>query len=217
MAKVTTTFTKSVTGKVPYHFICCRCGRRCEKVMELAGKSAESYRGYANPTAYQKLALDERMTAAATKNLEQSIEQAKAGIAAYEAALKAPPEQKRKKGRDSTPTHLAFAVDGKCDYCGHEQFWSIDPEASSVGPGCVILGVGMLLSAVCLILSLGFDETVMQAVFMCLTLAFLAGTLLFYFLFRKKRIKQARARIAAMPKSGGVPVIHDRTEVEAHS
>lgn len=196
-----TTFSKTITGKFPYRFICNQCGQLCEKQLELKGIGDMSVRGFIEETP-DNPALERKLTAAAMDDLRDKTAKILDDFEAYRSALNSPPRYKTEKRKAGPPRYLA--MDGKCDHCGHEQFWTVDPDEAGLKPGCIVIS----LSAVGFIVGLiGITKTGTAEIILGITgLAILLGSVVGFFLVHTKSAKKEERRIAAMPHSGGLPV-----------
>ena len=197
-----TTFSKTITGKVPYHFICNKCGQICEKQLEFEGIGDMSVKGYMSETAVNPV-LEVKLIDAAMEDLRNKAAKIFDDFKAYSTALNSPPTNTAEKKKTRAPRYLA--MDGKCEHCGHEQFWAIDPDWPGVKLGCIVLA----LSPVGIIVGLtSLGKTKMMETILGITgIAIILGSLGGCFLACYKRAKKEERRIAAMPHSGGLPVL----------
>lgn len=195
-----TTFSKSVTGKLPYHFICSQCGQLCEKQLEVNGFGSLSVKGYVQETP-DSPALEVKLATAAMNDLKEKTAKIQTDFEAYRAALNAPSGSKPEKGKAAPPRYLP--MDGKCGHCGHKQFWAIDPDEAGLKPGCLVLslsvvGAGVFLAALS---AKGAAQTILGIS----SFVIVAGSVVGFFLVHNSSIKKEEARISAMPHGGGLP------------
>lgn len=200
MARSTTTFTKTVTGKVPYHFVCNYCGRRNDKVQETSGAASKSIRGayYGNA---EGTAMDVQLGIEAQANLLKNIKTLEERIRDYSEgvregrtfrySLSPPPTLKGEH-----PDHLS--MDATCAYCGKKQAWSTDPTTGTSAKGCLITVLGFLLFFACLFGATSLDGSG-AAVLGVFGFAVLIGSYVLSQVLSKRRIRQNQSMINAEP------------------
>lgn len=195
MAKTTTTFTKSVKAKVPYHFVCNYCGKRNDKVQEFEGAGISTLRGSHSSASF---GMEMKLDTEARDDLVKRIKFADSKIKDYGEGLK--------QGRmfsyslDSTlkgehPDHLNGLVvhDATCTYCGKKQAWSIDPAEGTTNLGCLILFIALSLMGLGILL--GALGSIVGAVLFISAV----GVFALNYILPKRKLKANQAKIAAEP------------------
>ena len=204
MARITTTVTTTVKGKLHYHFTCNYCGRRNDKVAEISG-----------------IAVGGRENApGALTDLYGKPQRYHEQIKAYEQRLRAGnalPKGKFDALDYSASSLLILGLDGKCTHCGREQAWTIDPSVpnDSWRAGCLTM-VGFLFGGLALFLigAIAVTDSTWSAVLMAagglVSVGGMAGGLISHFL-RNRRVRKARLEeLAAAPNDPDkLPVIDE--------
>ena len=85
MAKYTTTFSKTATARVPYHFVCNYCGKRNDKVQEVKGTGASTVRGMHSSAGF---GMENSLDIAAKNDLVGKIKSIDSKIKDYGDGLK---------------------------------------------------------------------------------------------------------------------------------
>lgn len=212
MAKTVTTFSKTATGKIPYHFICNYCGMRNDKSAQISAEAREAYRGtfYSVPSGST---LDTRLDIKAMNELKTRIAQLEEQIRDYGCGMR--------EGRTfrysllysnlkgTHPDHIDKPLDGVCAFCGEKQAWAIDPTARIFSIVVLTMLPAFVLGFGSLYIVKSVDNDLVASLFGGFgMLSFIVGIVLMIVL-PKRRIKKNHLMIAQEPNDlEKLPVLH---------
>lgn len=208
MAKSITTFTKTVTVRVPFHFTCNYCGRRNDQVLDVSGGAAESRRGafYGDASGTH---MDLQLTAEAEADLLKELQGIDSRIQKYGERLREgkPVGEGRKEGLFSGC--LLEFHDVTCAYCGKKQAWGSVPESSKVSlGGCLIPLVSLFLGFAFFGAAAAIGTGIAAAVIGILGFAVLIGGLVFSAVLSKRKSGQSRTDASEEPNDpDNLPVL----------
>ncbi len=212
MAGTVTTFSKTATGKIPYHYICNYCGMRNDKSAQISAEASEAYRGaiYSVPSGSL---IDTLLDSKAMNVLKTRITQLEEQIRDYGCGVR--------EGRtfrysllDSElkgthPDHIDEALDGVCAFCGKKQAWAMNPTARTTSLTVLTVLLGLVLGFGNLGIAAAIGSGLVASLFGGLgILCFIAGIVLTIIL-PKRRIKKNHLSIAQEPNDlEKLPVLH---------
>ena len=201
MASSTTTFTKTATGKVPYHFVCNYCGRRNNKEQTVLGSASKSFRGAYYGSAAGTV-LDFQLGIEAQADMLKNVETLKETIRDYGEGLRegrtfrySPLSPYTLKGEH--PDHLS--LDATCMYCGKKQAWSTDPTTGTTVKGCLLTVLGFLLFFGCCFGAASLDANDGGTALGVFGLAVFIGLFVLSQVLSKRRLRKNQALINAEP------------------
>lgn len=212
MAKTVTTFSKTATGKIPYHFICNYCGMRNDKSAQISAEAREAYRGtfYSVPSGST---LDTRLDIKAMNELKTRIAQLEEQIRDYGCGMREGRTFRysllENELKGTHPDHIDKALDGVCAFCEKKQAWALNPTAGTNSILVLTILPALVLGFGSLGIAASIGSGFVASMFGCFgILSFIVGIVLMIIL-PKRRIKKNHLTIAQEPNDlEKLPVLH---------